>query len=53
MSQDDIDASEAPLMDHLMELRSRLVWSVDWLCCCVSRQVLFFFRHIPLVGEAV
>jgi sec-independent protein translocase protein TatC len=27
MSQDDIDASEAPLMDHLMELRSRLVWS--------------------------
>jgi sec-independent protein translocase protein TatC len=28
MSQDEIDASEAPLMDHLMELRSRLVWSV-------------------------
>jgi sec-independent protein translocase protein TatC len=28
MSKDDIDASEAPLMDHLMELRSRLVWSV-------------------------
>jgi sec-independent protein translocase protein TatC len=28
MSQDDIDASEAPLMDHLMELRSRLVKSV-------------------------
>jgi sec-independent protein translocase protein TatC len=27
MSQDEIDASEAPLMDHLMELRSRLVWS--------------------------
>ena len=25
MSQQDIDASEAPLMDHLMELRSRLV----------------------------
>lgn len=28
MSQDEIDASEAPLMDHLMELRTRLVWSV-------------------------
>jgi sec-independent protein translocase protein TatC len=28
MSKDEIDASEAPLMDHLMELRSRLVWSV-------------------------
>jgi sec-independent protein translocase protein TatC len=28
MSQDDIDASEAPLMDHLLELRSRLVKSV-------------------------
>jgi sec-independent protein translocase protein TatC len=28
MSQDDIDASEAPLMDHLIELRSRLMWSV-------------------------
>lgn len=27
MSQDEIDASEAPLMDHLMELRSRLMWS--------------------------
>jgi sec-independent protein translocase protein TatC len=28
MSQDEIDASEAPLMDHLMELRTRLMWSV-------------------------
>ncbi|MFO1033156.1 MAG: twin-arginine translocase subunit TatC [Hyphomicrobiales bacterium] len=28
MSQDEIDASEAPLMDHLLELRSRLVKSV-------------------------
>ena len=28
MSKNEIDASEAPLMDHLMELRSRLVWSV-------------------------
>lgn len=28
MSQNEIDASEAPLMDHLLELRTRLVWSV-------------------------
>jgi sec-independent protein translocase protein TatC len=28
MSKEDIDASEAPLMDHLMELRTRLVWCV-------------------------
>jgi sec-independent protein translocase protein TatC len=28
MSQQDIDASEAPLMDHLLELRRRLIWCV-------------------------
>ena len=28
MSKDEIDASEAPLMDHLLELRSRLIWCV-------------------------
>ena len=28
MSKDEIDASEAPLMDHIMELRSRVMWSV-------------------------
>lgn len=28
MSQDDIDASKAPLMEHLIELRSRLIKSV-------------------------
>ncbi|MEQ1651799.1 MAG: twin-arginine translocase subunit TatC [Hyphomicrobium sp.] len=26
--QDDIDASKAPLMDHLIELRSRLMWAI-------------------------
>ncbi|KAB0681984.1 twin-arginine translocase subunit TatC [Aureimonas leprariae] len=26
--QDDIDASSAPLMDHLIELRRRLIWSL-------------------------
>jgi sec-independent protein translocase protein TatC len=28
MSKEDIDASEAPLMDHLIELRTRLMWAV-------------------------
>ena len=28
MTKEDIDASEAPLMDHLNELRKRLMWSV-------------------------
>lgn len=28
MSQDDIDATKAPLMDHLIELRRRLIWSI-------------------------
>lgn len=28
MTKEDIDASEAPLMDHLIELRQRLMWSV-------------------------
>jgi sec-independent protein translocase protein TatC len=28
MSKDEIDASEAPLLDHLIELRSRLIWCV-------------------------
>jgi len=28
VSQDDIDATKAPLMDHLIELRKRLMWSI-------------------------
>ena len=28
MSQDDIDATKAPLIDHLIELRKRLIWSI-------------------------
>nr|HPG89886.1 twin-arginine translocase subunit TatC [Hyphomicrobium sp.] len=26
--QDEIDASKAPLLDHLIELRSRLIWAI-------------------------
>ncbi len=28
MTHDDIDASKAPLIDHLIELRGRLIWSL-------------------------
>jgi sec-independent protein translocase protein TatC len=41
MSKDEIDASEAPLMDHLLELRSRLVWSVAGFAIAFS--AAFFF----------
>jgi sec-independent protein translocase protein TatC len=41
MSQDDIDASRAPLLDHLIELRSRLIKSL--LAFVVLFFVCFFF----------
>lgn len=41
MTKDDIDASEAPLMDHLLELRSRLIWSV--LGFAIAFIVSFFY----------
>jgi sec-independent protein translocase protein TatC len=41
MSQEDIDASEAPLLDHLIELRQRLMWSVGGFI--VAFIVSFYF----------
>ena len=40
MSADDIEASMAPLMEHLIELRSRLIkavlgFGVAFILCCV------------------
>src|ERR1700687_1975083 len=45
MSDEDIEASKAPLMDHLIELRSRLIkallgFSVAFIFC------FFFAKHI-------
>ena len=43
--QDDIDASKAPLMDHLIELRTRLVWALSaflvafLVCFAVARHI--------------
>ena len=40
MSQDDINATKAPLVDHLIELRTRLIWAlvaifIAFLLCLV------------------
>ncbi len=41
MSQDDIEASKAPLIEHLIELRSRLIKSI--LAIAVAFAVCFYF----------
>jgi len=51
---DDFDESRAPLMDHLLELRRRLLWSIlalglcFLLCLYFSKQILTVLVH-PLV----
>lgn len=41
MSQEDIEASKAPLIEHLIELRQRLMWSVG--AVLVMFIICFFF----------
>ena len=41
MSQDEIDASKAPLIEHLVELRKRLMWSCAAIFVCFL--LCFFF----------
>jgi len=41
MSQEDIDASKAPLIEHLIELRQRLMWSIAAIL--VMFAVCFYF----------
>ncbi len=43
MSQEDIDASKAPLMDHLIELRSRLIKAV--IAFLLMFIICFFFAR--------
>lgn len=43
MSQDDIDASKAPLIDHLIELRSRLIKSI--IAIAIAFVVCFYFAN--------
>lgn len=45
MSADDIDQSGAPLMEHLAELRTRLIWSVSAFMVAV---VLCYFVSDPI-----
>jgi sec-independent protein translocase protein TatC len=42
--QDDIDASKAPLLDHLIELRSRLMWALGAF-------VIMFFVCFSVAGH--
>lgn len=51
MSANDIDDSAAPLVEHLAELRNRLIWSVGAflvaliLCFVVAEPILDFLLH--------
>jgi len=45
MSEDELDASKAPLLDHLIELRRRLLWSVLAIAAAFGGCV-YFARHI-------
>jgi sec-independent protein translocase protein TatC len=49
--QDEIDDSRAPLMDHIIELRKRLIWSFAalgaafFICLYFARPILAFLVH--------
>jgi sec-independent protein translocase protein TatC len=50
--KDEIDKSAAPLMEHLIELRRRLMWSIGgffvaFLCCFFFAKQLFNLLVIP------
>lgn len=53
MSKDDIDDSTAPLIEHLTELRSRLIWSllafvVAMVACFTVADPIFTFLTRPI-----
>jgi len=43
VSQEDIEATKAPLMEHLIELRRRLIWSLAAIL--VAFVVCFYFAR--------
>jgi len=50
--QDDIDASKAPLIDHLVELRSRLIWSlvaigISFVICFIFAKQIYNILVLP------
>lgn len=55
MSTDDIDDSTAPLIEHLTELRSRLIWSLlafiaAMVACFTVADPIFNFLTRPICG---
>jgi sec-independent protein translocase protein TatC len=55
--QDDIDASKAPLMDHLIELRQRLIYTlvgilIGFVFCFAFAQQLYLVLVKPFVWAA-
>jgi sec-independent protein translocase protein TatC len=51
MSQQDIDASEAPLLDHLLELRNRLIWCVAGFALAFALGFYFSSEIIQLLKK--
>jgi sec-independent protein translocase protein TatC len=54
MSQEDIDATKAPLMDHLIELRSRLIkalaaFGIMFIVCFFFAKTIYNFLVWPFV----
>ena len=50
--QDEIDASKAPLLDHLIELRQRLIWSLvavglSFIVCFIFARQIYNLLVIP------
>ena len=57
MSADDIEASKAPLMDHLIELRSRLIkallgFGIAFIFCFFFAKTIFNVLVWPYVWVA-
>ena len=53
MSADDIDSSSAPLVEHLAELRNRLIWAVTafivaMVLCFVVADPILRFLLLPI-----
>ena len=58
MSENEVDASRAPLLDHLIELRRRLLWSIlamvaaFGICLYVARDILsILVRPLKMAGQ--
>ena len=57
IEEDEVEASRAPLLEHLNELRSRLIWSLlavvaASLACFCAAKGIYNFLLAPLVNEA-